>query len=386
MTSLESLVSRTNEFYFLREFTFSAVTFCPAPKCEVELADAVIWLDDLAIVFQLKERMQQNYASADTEDRWFENKVLKKATRQIRNTIEYLSQHDPITVTNNYGQSVPLSIKDIRTIHKVIVYKGDNLQMALRPKFHSSHTAGLMHLLPVEDYVGIVRTLLTVSEISEYFLWRAALHTDWSSEIERLPEPCLVGHYIHGEKELRPSMADAKNLELVEQDIEEWDVTGILTKFLERTTDDVEGISYHRIIREIAKLHRGELRSFKERFAVCMDSCKADEFRRPYRFTSPRTGCGFVFIPLQSELRDTRRIALVNLTAASKYDQRLDKCIGLSFVRDGDGWFTVDWCFRAAKWEYDAEMGARLAESYPFRPIREQVVFRYPFKTDGDKI
>jgi hypothetical protein len=62
----------------------------------------------------------------------------------------------------------------------------------------------------------------------------------------------------------------------------------------------------------------------------------------------------------------------------------LDKCIGLSFVRDDDGWFTVDWCLHETNWEFNEEMQSRLAQSYPFRPVNEQVVYRYPLKTGAD--
>jgi hypothetical protein len=380
--TIEHLVSHTNEFYFLREFTFSAVTFSPTAGAEVELADGVIWLDDLAVVFQMKERFERAGSSTDADNRWFENKVIKKATRQIRDTLDYLNRHDPISVVNNYGQTVPLSVKEIKTIHKVVVFREPNPQGILRPKFHISRTAGAIHLIPIADYIGIVRSLLTLSEISEYLSWRASLRIDWPSEAETLPEQSLVGHYLRGEKNAKPSLNDQQNLLMIEEDIEKWDVTGILSKFLELTTDDeAQGLRYHRIIREVAKLHRGELRTFKERFILCMNACKVDEFCRPYRFTSPRTGCGFVFVPLQSEFREVRRNGLVNLTAAGKYEQHLDKCIGLSFVRDDDGWFTVDWCLHEAKWEFDEEIQSRLAEFYPFRPVKEQVVYRYPLKT-----
>jgi len=383
--TIEQLVSRTNEFYFLREFTFSAVTFSPTSGSEVELADGVIWLDDLAIVFQMKERIERTGKSTDADHRWFENKVIKKATRQIRDTLDYLNRHDPISVVNNYRQTVPLSVKEIKTIHKVVVFKEQNPQEIFRPKFHISRTAGVIHLIPIADYIGIVRSLLTLSEISEYLSWLATLRIDWPSETETLPEQSLVGHYFRGEKNVRPRLNDEQNLQMIEEDIEKWDVTGILSKFLERTTDDeAKGLRYHRILREVAKLHRGELRSFKERFSLCMNACKVDEFCRPYRFISPRTGCGFVFVPLQSEFREVRRNALVNLTAASKYDQHLDKCIGLSFVRDDDGWFTVDWCLHETNWEFNEEMQSRLAQSYPFRPVKEQVVYRYPLKTGAD--
>jgi hypothetical protein len=53
--SFEVDISQFNEHFFFREFTFSKNTFRPSPAKEVELADNIVWLDDLVVVFQLKE-------------------------------------------------------------------------------------------------------------------------------------------------------------------------------------------------------------------------------------------------------------------------------------------------------------------------------------------
>lgn len=46
----EEDIAGLNEFFFFREFTISKNTFRPKPHTEVEFADNVIWLDDLAIL------------------------------------------------------------------------------------------------------------------------------------------------------------------------------------------------------------------------------------------------------------------------------------------------------------------------------------------------
>ncbi len=75
-----------NEWHFFREFVYSQTTFRPAPGSEVELADNVVCLGDILIAYQLKEREHVADTNAATEKRWFEKKVLGKATRQIRDT------------------------------------------------------------------------------------------------------------------------------------------------------------------------------------------------------------------------------------------------------------------------------------------------------------
>jgi hypothetical protein len=80
-----------NESHFFSEFTYSRNTFRPTPEQEVELADSLIWLGDLLIAFQLKERAPIAGVTAESEKRWFDRKVLREATRQVRDTIRYLT-------------------------------------------------------------------------------------------------------------------------------------------------------------------------------------------------------------------------------------------------------------------------------------------------------
>ena len=46
-----------NECYFYHEFAYSNNTFHQADSQEVELADTIIWIGDICILFQLKERV-----------------------------------------------------------------------------------------------------------------------------------------------------------------------------------------------------------------------------------------------------------------------------------------------------------------------------------------
>src|SRR5437660_1216139 len=85
--SFEEQLASLNEFYFFREFTFAQTTFKPQPEKELELADNVIWLDKLLLIYQLKERESSRTSSAEAERKWYERKVLGKATKQIRDSL-----------------------------------------------------------------------------------------------------------------------------------------------------------------------------------------------------------------------------------------------------------------------------------------------------------
>lgn len=101
--SFENRVGQLNASYFFQEFTFSKNTFKPNPNSELELADSVVWLDDLLIVSQVKERNAPADTTPESERKWFEDEIVKKATRQIRDTLSYLKEYSEIELSNNRG-------------------------------------------------------------------------------------------------------------------------------------------------------------------------------------------------------------------------------------------------------------------------------------------
>jgi len=376
--SLEQTVASENSFYFLPEFTFSNNTFTPPSGTEVELADGIIWLGDRAVIFQLKERTIP-WRSVDARDKWFKAKVVRDATKQIRDTICYLDDHVLIVAKNQRGQSVSLAKNALKELHKIILYScGESF--SYRP-CHVSTTAGFIHLLNVEDYNGILRTLLTPAELFEYLNWRENLLIS-QPEIHALPEQSLLGHFLLGDFDAKPSLQHAKYISSIEQSVESWDVSGILHKFLERSYDGADDLEYHRMLAEIAKLNRAGLAAFKDRFKLSMDKSKENELTQPYRFHVQSTDCGFVFIPLEAKDRERRRELLRMFTELCKYDMKVSKCVGAVFLADDDGWFTVDWCFIERPWEEDGDTTRLLEENQIFRPIRTERKSRYTFSSD----
>ena len=85
-----------------------------------------------------------------------------------------------------------------------------------------------------------------------------------------------------------------------------------------------------------------------------------------------------MFIVIPKEHTATTVNALQNFTAAHKYDQKLNTCIGISFANDGE-YYDVGWCFQEESWMYDAEMEQRLKEQFPFLEVKEEVIPRYRF-------
>lgn len=370
-----------NEWHFFREFVFSRTTFRPVPEKELELADNLVWLGDILVAYQLKERELVRDANSDTEKRWFEKKILGNATRQIRDTVRYLQNFHSIELQNGRGHPSQLTLAAFHRIHKLIVYLPQNQLPAecRRIKHHISSTVGLIHIICGPDYLGIVRTLLTPAEVADYLIFREELITRWPDQVLPASEASLVGQYLSGDLDARPSTEYLEYLSRLEHHADEWDMSGIISKFPDRMTTGNSNAEYYPIVRELALLKRDELRQFKLRFQKSIKKARKNEFTKPYRMAVPRTGCGFVFIPVTKNLLPRRQVALTNLTLAHKYDLRLGKCVGVSIADDIKPWFTAEWCYVEFPWEQDSEMERLLKENNPFRDVKEHVASAYSF-------
>ena len=384
MTFADTLAN-LHEWHFFQEFVYSKNTFRPSPQIEVELADNVLWLGELLLVFQLKEREASLGTTEAAERKWFEKKILDQATRQIRDTVRYLDENNSIELQNHRGHSLSLEFSKIRQLHKLIVYLPNRLlpQDCLNLKYHTSRTVGLIHIIPAHDYLGIVRTLLTPAEVADYLDFREELIELWKEQVKEIPEPALVGQFLHGDSSTPPSLSFLDHLNTLDQCADEWDMSGIISRFPDRVTTENAPTDYYAIITELASLKRNELREFKVRFQMSIDKSRVDEMTRPYRIAIPRTDCGFVFIPLTKFMFQHRRNALLNMTLAHKYDQRVSKCIGVAIGNHDQGWFNAEWCYATAPWEQDDYMDKLLADNNPFRAVRVNELPRYKHKSTG---
>ena len=265
--AFEEDIAKLNEHFFFKEFTYSRNTFRPTPSTELELADSIIWLDRLAIVFQLKERGIHGLTTPADEERWFDKKVVSLASRQIRDSITYLDLHQNITLENHRGHQFQLEPRSISKIHKIICYLGhEDLPLHCRnKKFHRSRIAGVIHLIAAIDYAGIVRTVLTLSELSEYLDFRHELIEKWSHLVSTLPESALMGQYLAGDPDQRPDSAFIQALEALEHRADEWDLSGIIKHFPERVTTTGNPTDYYAIVAELAKLKRNELAAIQDK-------------------------------------------------------------------------------------------------------------------------
>lgn len=369
---------------FFEELTFSRTQFSPADSTEVELADAVVLLGDTLLVFQIKERAPNAVGDAEAEQKWFVSKVLKKAVGQIRDTLSFLKSHPKIEVANERGRVFNLAAQEYQEIIKIVLFASPPVlpQNCRLTKHYVSKTAGFIHIVDAEAYAQHAQLLRVPEEIVRYFRYREGMLTRFPDRCEPCTEADLVGAFI-GQDEAEPPIAGAAHfLDCLVGEDEDWDLTQYLRRLHDHTS--VPGVSddYYGILREFARLPRSCWKEAKLRINLCIERAAQDEFALPYRFSNPSTDCGFVFVPVMSEMSghpvwDEMKVrAITNFTLLHKYDQKLGRCVGVMVAKIGSN-FDIQWCFAEFDWREDAELAAKLEENFPFRPVTEQERFSY---------
>jgi len=97
----EQIVSEINSIVFFKEFTYSKNDFKDlSTKQKHEFADNVVWIDDILFVFQIKDR---NSLEDENDEKWFKNKILRKAVQQVKSTHKYLNSYAQIEIVNEKG-------------------------------------------------------------------------------------------------------------------------------------------------------------------------------------------------------------------------------------------------------------------------------------------
>jgi hypothetical protein len=133
--------------------------------------------DDLTIL-QLKERSAKDVKDEASETRWFEQKVLGTATKQVRDTLKFLDANPAIKVTNERGRGFEIRGDQLRSKTKVVVYLPGKVMPAIAKttRHYMSRTGGcFIHVLSASDYLEVCRTLRIPSDIRDYFGYRQRL-------------------------------------------------------------------------------------------------------------------------------------------------------------------------------------------------------------------
>lgn len=378
--STEKTVSQINMNVFFKEFTFSKNDFIELnSKQKLEFADNVVLLDNIFFIYQIKDRA----LTANDDEKWFDNKVLKKGVRQIKNTLDYLENHKGITIINEKGHKINISEAEKTTPRKIIIYTPSNSFPDNKRfiKFYESSEVGLIHLFHSEDYYWICKYLLTPAEIEEYLEFRESFYARQKLILNEFPEQYVLAHFIETLETdtIVPEYID--NLKIIDHEHKGFDISFLIKNFTKHIKLIKHETEYYPIIKEIAKLNRSEMAEFKQRFVLSMEKCKETDIVLPFHIYIPRTDCGFVFIPLSGSRSKYWKTALNNFTLAHKYAQKAFKCVGVVLFKsliDNENYFEVYWEYAEFTWEHDSALDSILKDDFPFRKSKiKQIANRY---------
>ncbi len=381
---LEDFVARVNANVFLREFAFSATELSVPGKGQLEIADHLVLLDRLGLAYQLKERAAT--ASKDLPDlnAWFNDKVRKKAVKQMRSTYALLESFCGKELKNERGHAVPISSTTTSNLVGIVIYRAGRLSGFRPARFHISDTAGFIHFISDTDYFRVCRYLVTPTEIVEYFQFREQVLSRHEIDNAKISESALIGQYMAGDLNDVPDPKFERALNALQDDTDDWELS-FITKNLGdqiayRIGDDSE-TSHYKILAQLAQLSRAELREFKLRLRLSLEAVRDDRFEPPYRFVVPRLDCGFVIFPVPRNLFSRARTALHNYTLLSKHEFQLGKHIGLS-VRRNNGMLELEWMYVEEEHHADSDIDRMLRANSPFRRTHDKMMPRYFFDTD----
>ncbi len=383
-TTEQFIAQVLHSLLFFEEFTFSSNKFCPPGKSEAELADAVVLLDDVLLVYQIKERISGSQSSPDAERNWFEKKVLGAATKQIRDTLGFLESCQPILILNEQGRQFDISSEQYNEVIKIVIYRsaGNLPQDCKNRKHHSSTTAGFIHVFDAENYLEMARHLRVPEDVIRYLRYRESAIARFGEACKELPEASLVGGFVGGEDEQAPQYESYKNLHKMVPDEETWNISSYLRTLREHSSHPEYNDDYYAILNEFVRLPRSIWREFKKRLMLCVQNVEQDKFSQPYRIAYPDRSVGLMlFAPNSSFTRrpewpEARLKGLINFTQLHKFDQKLRKCIGVQIAKDG-GYFDIQWCMVEHEWEDIPELREKLDVDTPFRPVRAAEQFSY---------
>lgn len=360
--SFDSRVAKLHEFFFFREFTFANCTF-DTPSGEQEFSDILVYLGELCICVENKERASDASQTAGGLQSWLEGRV-KKALGQLKRTRAHINSGAEFRLRNAIGDEIGVQIPKSATIHYIILLEGlhDWNRVVSPIRIRASRSVDIVaHCILSLEYLAIVRTLITPAEIGEYLGFRARTLSKHSIESTFLPEECLLGQYISGKWTWYPEKGFELHFQSLKQNLEAWELGNFINS-LRDTLIGGKNDNYYKIARELALLKRTDLQEFALRLRRSIEASKSRKLFGPFRFVATN-GTGFIFMAVPPDLAVHSETISSNNASVHKYDQRLDKCVALVVGPEGDGWHRLVWSYVEGPWKQSA-MGEEMLLKY----------------------
>ena len=371
---LEDITLHLNANVFTRTFSFSSAQLPVLASPPPPLADHVVLVDGVGLVMDLCERKGRARLKSAEIERWFANEVLRKGIDRIRHTRDLLRSYDGISLVNSRGHRVSVAPTGLDDVSSLILHRSPRAGGYVPPRFRKSRKTGFVHIMRDSEYFGIGEHLVTPSELVDYLKFRQEILSRTFPVPPDVSEAALLGQYLFEELDAPADARYETAGRAFRGNPNDWAFSYVLqnlsTQIARRDDESVEA-TYQRILAELARLQRAELRELKTHLRLSLEAVRADRFELPYRVTCSATQCCFLVLPGSAEFRLRAREALESLALASKYELGLQKQVSVAMWRSGEI-IDIDWLYTEGPNVPDETLDRRLEHAYPFRRTSEK--------------
>ena len=165
MTKSEEIISLISSKFFLKQFTYSEI-YVLKDSQEQEFCDCMLEFSNVYICIQIKEKSDKVKV---TPEKWFKDRVLNKAKKQLRDTFNYFKNEE----YKIFSKNTELHIDRNKAIIPLIVFLNNDVSNYDRIVV-SKTLNRIINIFNYEDFSTMLNTLILPYDIISYLNYRIA--------------------------------------------------------------------------------------------------------------------------------------------------------------------------------------------------------------------
>jgi len=358
MTLSEKICQDINRKFYFDDFVLTNLYYVK-DGIKMEICDGLIEFEDRYIIIQIKERNSQENTN---NQKWLDRKVYKKATSQIKDTIDIISQTDNLIVQDLYGQQV--DIDKTKSILPIIVFKNEEI-LDYQRVYHSSTKNININIFSEKDYETMMEKIEVPCEIIDYLLLRQDLfqHSNFNMILDDSETGYFMMANIENELDLANYflMKTIKDKSFNELDIKNF--LGIIQKYNLKRLDQNQ--DYKQILYRMLRFDRFGATYFMQRWNNCWDLSKKGIINCQQHIVgqNKHEKFGFLFISTKKgDIKDNNDF-YAHLTRLFIQKYKLETAITIICYYEGEHNYLVNWLFMSKPFENDEELQRSLNEN-----------------------
>jgi hypothetical protein len=308
MTNSEKITSMISKKFFLEQYCYNEI-YVREDNSEKEFCDCLIEFNNVYIVIQIKER--SSIATSSEED-WFENKVVKKAKKQLKDTYQYFQNVN----CEIFSKKSDLIIDRTKLLIPMIVFL-NNEMYEYRKVITSRSLQTDINVFNYQDFKIMLETVILPHDILRYLQYRLCFK---DSDISKL---------LFDEIDDSSTMLGCPS---TENDYAEWFLSRTYYKDVMENKLSEENIAfYHSLVCEINEAIGHKRNNFISGF-LCVDYVRSDKIVRNWKKCIEFSKNDVYSLPFQFTLDNVAYLFLPRLISMSDEEfERYVECQAIYF-------------------------------------------------------